>query len=147
MVLQDVSGGPLARKDQMFEYARKLNAAITSQGAKTLLYMTWSWPKPDAQPVITAAYQELAKDLNAQLVPVGIAWDATLKAHPDIGLFANDKHHPSPAGTYLAACAFYAVIYGRTPEGLPNTAKDLKDTDAGLLQKQALAAVQGSPRK
>lgn len=145
VVLQEVSNGPVTNKAGMFEYARKLNEAVTTQGAKTLLYMTWAWPKPDTQPVITLAYQELAKDLNARLVPVGIAWDATLKAHPAIGLFAKDNHHPSPAGTYLAACAFYAVIYGRSPEGLPATVKDLKDTDTGALQKQANAAAQGNP--
>lgn len=66
-----------------------------------------------------------------------------LKQHPEIGLFANDHHHPSPAGTYLAACAFYTVTYGRSPEGLPSTVKDLKAADTGVLQKQAFVAVEG----
>jgi len=65
-----------------------------------------------------------------------------LKQRPQIGLFADDPHHPSPAGTYLAACAFYTVIYGR-PEGLPPTVKELKAADTSVLQKQAFAAVQG----
>ncbi len=142
VVLQEVSQGPVRNKAAMFEYARKLNEAITTQGAKTLLYLTWSWPKPDDQPAITSAYQELAQELKAQVVPVGVAWDATLQAHPKIGLFGKDHHHPSPAGTYLAACAFYATIYGRTPEKLPSTVKDLQDADAPLLQKQAFTAVQ-----
>jgi len=147
VVLQEVSQGPVQNKATMFEYARKLNEPIIAQGAKTVLYMTWSWPKPDNQPVITAAYQELAKELKAQLVPAGIAWDMTLKEHPEIGLFANDKHHPSPAGTYLVACTFYASLYGRSPEGLPCAVKDLKDAAAGMLQKEAFAAVQGGPGK
>lgn len=147
VVLQEVSGGPVAARDQMFEYARKFDAAIRNQGAKTLLYMTWAWPKPDNQPAITSAYQKLGKELKAQVVPVGVAWDATLKKHPEIGLFAKDNHHPSPAGSYLAACAFYAVMYGRSPGGLPSIVKDLKDADAALLQKQAFAAVQGGKGK
>jgi len=146
VVLQEVSKGPVTNKAGMFEYARKLNEAISTQGAKTLLYMTWAWPKPDSQPVITSAYQELGRELRAQVVPVGIAWDATLQAHPQIGLFGKDHHHPSPAGTYLAACAFYAVIYGCSPEGLPTTTlQDLKEADARVLQKQANAAAQGNP--
>ena len=138
---------PVKNKALMFEYARKLNEAIVAQGSKTLLYMTWSWPKPDNQPVVTAAYQELAKELKAQLVPVGIAWSTMLKEHPEIGLFGNDNHHPSPVGTYLAACVFYAALYDRSPEGLPSTGKELKDSEAGVLQKLAFSAVRGASGK
>lgn len=140
VVLQEVSMGPVGAKDQMFEYAGKLNEAITQQGAKTLLYMTWSWPKPDHQPAITAAYQELGKKLKAQVVSVGIAWDKTLKDHPEIRLFGADKHHPSLAGTYLAACAFYSAIYEKSPEGLP-AVNGVKEEQAPLLQKQAFEAM------
>ncbi len=147
VVLQEVSQGPVAAKDKMFQYARKLNEAIAKQGAKTLLYMTWSWPKPDAQPAITAAYQELGVELKAQVVPVGIAWDMALREYPEIGLFAKDNHHPSPAGTYLAACAFYASIYGRSPEGLPSKIKGIKESDARLLQKLAFTVVKGGLAK
>jgi len=58
-------------------------------------------------------------------------------------LFAGDHHHLSPAGTYLTACAFYAVIDGSSPEGLPSTVKELKAADASVLQKAAFAAVHG----
>ena len=30
-------------------------------------------------------------------------------------LFGEDLYHPSPHGTYLAACVVYATIYGRMP--------------------------------
>ncbi|MCX6997229.1 MAG: SGNH/GDSL hydrolase family protein [Kiritimatiellaeota bacterium] len=147
VVLQEESRRPSKKKDLMFEYARKLDAAIKNQGAKTLLYMTWAWPTPDAQPAITAAYQELAKELHARLVPVGIGWSAALHDHPEIDLFAKDHHHPSPAGTYLAACAFYAAIYGRSPVGLSAKIKGVTDTEAASLQKRAWAAVQERPGK
>lgn len=140
VVLQENSGMPEKNRASMFEYGRKLNEAITNQGSKAVLYMTWSWPGPDAQPLITAAYQELAKELDARLAPVGSAWGAVLKNHPGIGLFSKDNHHPSPAGTYLAACVFYAVLYGRSPEGLPCTVKDLGEADARILQKEAFEA-------
>jgi len=140
VVLQENSNLPARNKAAMFEYARLLHAAVTNQGAQALLFMTWSWPTPKDQPAITAAYQELARELPARLAPVGAAWDATLKAHPSIRLFAKDNHHPSPAGTYLAACVFYAVIYGRSPVGLPCSVKGLKETDTRALQSQAWAA-------
>src|SRR5262249_46570037 len=50
--------------------------------------------------------------------PVGLAWQAALKARPDFALHVADKSHPNPAGSYLAACVFYATIYGQSPKGL-----------------------------
>lgn len=140
VVLQEHSRRPVTDRNLMFEYARKLDGEIKKQGAKTLLYMTWSWPGPDDQQAITSAYQQLGNELKAQVVPVGIAWAAALREHPEINLFDGDHHHPSPAGSYLAACTFYAVLYGRTPEGLP-AAGGIDDETARMLQKLAYAAV------
>ncbi len=36
-----------------------------------------------------------------------------------LALHQMDKAHPSPAGTYLAACVFYATLFKRDPTGLP----------------------------
>ena len=144
VVLQEHSMRPVDAKDLMFEYGQKLNTEIKDQGAETLLYLTWAWPKPDKQPVITAAYQELAKKLNATVVPVGIVWSTVLHEHPEIGLFAEDNHHPSPTGTYLAACAFYASIYGSSPEGLTANVKGVKEAEAVLIQKMTASVIQNS---
>ena len=135
---------PVHEKDLMFEYGQKLNAEIMNQGGETLLYLTWAWPKPDKQPVITSAYQELAKELNATVVPVGIVWSTAVHEHPEIGLFAEDNHHPSQAGTYLAACVFYASIYGSSPEGLTINVIGVKEAEAVLIQKMAAAVIQNS---
>lgn len=143
VVLQEVSRGSVTARDSMFEYGAKLNAAITNQGAKTLLFMTWAWPTPDEQPAITKAYRELGEQLKAQVAPVGIAWDRALRDYPAIQLFAKDRHHASPAGTYLAACVFYATLYGRSPEGLPSKVKDLEEADAASLQKLAAIVAGG----
>jgi len=32
-------------------------------------------------------------------------------------------HFPPKAGTYLAACVFYAVLSGRSPDGFPSGRK------------------------
>ena len=41
-------------------------------------------------------------------------------------LHLEDGSHPTPLGSYLAACVFYAVLYGRDPTGL-----EMLDVDAG----------------
>ena len=147
VVLQENSKRPFDAKDLMFEYGQKLNAEIIKQGGETLLYMTWAPPDSDKQPVITSAYQELAKELNAMVVPVGIVWNTAVHEHPEIGLFAEDNHHPSPAGTYLAACVFYASIYGSSPEGLSVNVTGVKEAEALLIKKMAATVIQNYPNE
>ena len=135
VVLQESSAGPLLNRDSMFEYAKKFNAQIKKQGAKTLLYMTWAeQDKPGDQAAISNAYLDLAKDLRAEIAPVGMAWEKALKADKKLALHRADKKHPTPAGTYLAACVFYATIYGKNPAGLPGKPGKLTDEEARPLQ-------------
>lgn len=102
------------------EYARLFDAEIKKAGAKTVFYLTWARQNaPQTQAALTDAYLSIAKELNAIAAPAGIAWQTALKARPDFALHIEDKSHPNPAGSYLAACVFYATIYGQSPEGLP----------------------------
>ncbi len=143
IVLQDQSQAPLLKQDSMFEYGRKFDAAAKKQNARTLLYLTWAMQnKPDDQPTISRAYLNLAKELKSEVAPVGIAWDAALKADRNLSLHEKDKKHPNPKGTYLAACVFYAAIYGKSPEGLPGTFAKLSADETRSLQVAAWKATQ-----
>ena len=83
------------------------------------------------------------------MVPVGVAFASAETEFSNIELFVpdvlgvnsenqltyrKDWKHPSEAGTYLAACVFYATLYQRSPEGIIFTGKLHKDT-ALALQK------------
>jgi len=103
-----------------FEYARRFDAEIRKAGAKTAFYMTWARrDSPQNQARLTAAYTSIAKELGAVLVPAGSAWEISLHERPSLALHQADNSHPTPAGTYLAACVFYAVLLQRNPAGLP----------------------------
>src|SRR4249920_516704 len=103
----------------MFDHAKKFDAEIKKQGAKTILYMTWALQnKPEDQTAISKAYEALSKERKAQLAPVGDAWQTALRTNKKLTLHEKDKKHPNATGTYLAACVFYATIYGESPEGL-----------------------------
>jgi hypothetical protein len=142
VVLQEQSQAPLQKPDSMFEYAKKLDAEIKKQGAKTLLYMTWAVQnKPDDQGAISKAYVDLSKELKAEVVPVGDAWQAAIKADGKLALHDNDKKHPNATGTYLAACVFYANLYGKSPEGLAGNIGKLTDDEARPLQAIAWKTV------
>jgi len=73
----------------------------------------------------------LAGRLGARVAPVGRAWRRALAAQPPFVLHRPDKSHPSPAGTYLAACVFYASLLGESPVGLPG---EIKKSDKLLVR-------------
>jgi hypothetical protein len=148
VVLQDNSQSPLQRRDAMFEYGNKFDAEIKKNGARPVLYMTWALrDKPCDQAAISKAYTELAGELKGALAPVGNAWAAALKADPKLVLHKPDKKHPEAAGTYLAACVFYATLYGKSPEGLPGGIARLTDDEARSLQSTAWKVVKAAEKR
>ena len=97
---------------------------------------------------LNGAYFDIAKELGARVAPVGIAWKMALAADPAFVLHSPDKSHPSPTGTYLAACVFYATLLNANPVGLPgkvthgeNVLANIPDDQAKRLQDIAWAAV------
>jgi hypothetical protein len=54
---------------------------------------------------------------------------------------SRDKRHPSPAGTYLAACTTFAALTGRSPVGNAYHA-GLDEPTAKFLQEVAWETVQ-----
>jgi len=52
---------------------------------------------------------------NSYVVPVGIVWKKIRDFHPEIELYDSDESHPSLAGSYVAACTFYASLFHKSP--------------------------------
>ena len=116
-----VGGQPRVGGDEVFAPAAERWAAeIKRAGARPVFFLTWARrATPQDQALLTEAYQRAARRAGAQVAPVGIAWEQVCTRAPQIELFVEDGSHPSPAGTYLAACTMVATIFGRNPEGLP----------------------------
>lgn len=113
VVLQEQSTLPLKSPQRFHENVRLFAPAIAEQRAKTLLYLTWSRAHaPDAQRELTAAVETIAREIGAGVVPVGIAWHALRTRHSQIPLYDVDGSHPTPTGSYLAACVFAARLFG-----------------------------------
>ena len=73
---------------------------------------------------------------GVKLVPSGYAFENLIAANTGINLYHSDERHPSPEGSYLAACTFYAYLFGEKTEGLSHTA-NLSATKVAALQKAA----------
>ena len=127
VVLQGHSRGPIEEVTAAAfrDAARHYAGAIREHGAEPVFFMTWAYADaPGMTEKLESAYGAIAGELDARVVPVGLAFAQATRERPDINLFADDKQHPSLAGSYLAACMFYAALRGASPEGI--------DYDAGL---------------
>jgi hypothetical protein len=110
----------LGNPDGFQSAVRELEAVARELGATPTLYMTWAKKKwPDQAAVISAAYREVGDELTSPVAAVGDAWVVARKQRPDLDLYVSDGSHPSPAGSYLAACVIYATLTGRSPVGAP----------------------------
>ena len=101
-------------------FARNWAELVQDVRAVPVFFLNWpSREAPGAQPRLNAAYFGIAKEAEARVAGIGLAWDRVPEELPGLDLYAADGVNPSPAGTYLAACTLYAAIFGKSPEGAP----------------------------
>ena len=134
----------------MYPAVRTLHDQIAETGAETILFMTWGrrdglpaagYPDYETmQAQVQDTYQEIARELDLTIAPVGVAWQNVHAQDPGFDLWHPDGSHPSLHGTYLAASVFYAVLTGKSPEGLEYTA-GLAPDEARSLQRAAAETV------
>ena len=118
-----VEGKSRVSSDEVFRpSADRWAAEIKKAGARPAFYLTWARKaSPEDQDTLAHAYMSAARASGALVAPVGLAWRRVRHERPAIDLFAPDGSHPSPSGTYLAACTFIAALLHRDPTGLPAT--------------------------
>jgi hypothetical protein len=138
VVLQEQSTLPVKNATRMHENIRLFDDAIRTAGSRTMLYMTWSRQhEPQNQQLIIDAYTEIGAELDVVVVPVGVAWKRFLDTHSSPNLYDKDGSHPSLAGSYLAACVFFSVLYNESPVGIDSDLKGLNERDVALVQGKA----------
>lgn len=143
VVLQGHSRGPISEETAgpFREAARRFAGEIRDRGAEPVFFMTWAYDgKPEMTAELDKAYSSIGQELNAEVVPVGLAFATVTDEKPDIALRIADARHPSVAGTYLAACTFFALLQNKSPQGLAYDA-DLGAETATYLQRVAWETV------
>jgi uncharacterized protein DUF4886 len=159
VVLQEQSQIPSVdalRQNQMYPAARALVRMVRAAGAAPIFFLTWAhrdgWPENglanygSMQSAIDDGYLAIAGEQSTTVAPVGYAWWTLLTEEPTAGLWLDDGSHPTPEGTYLAACVFYATIFRQSPLGLDYHA-DLPGDKAATLQAIAAKVVLGDPAR
>ena len=103
---------------------------------------------------LNGAYFDIAKELHAEVAPVGMAWKTALARNPKLVLHQGDKSHPAFKGSYLAACVFYATLFDKSPVGLPGELTKggkvlgrVEPGEAKMLQEIAWETVQEAKQR
>ena len=139
VVLQEQSTLPLKNPIRYHENVRLFAAEIARRSARTVLYLTWSRRQaPQTQDEITRAVENVAAEVGARVVPVGPVWHAAMRQEQDLVLYADDGSHPTPAGSYLAACVFLVSLFDQRPLGW-SVSDGLKIDRAVAAKLQAFA--------
>lgn len=166
VVLQEHSQFPVIpyyRDNYTFPSAEALDSIIQEENtcAQTVFFMTWgrknggeqcinSYCSPvfvdffHMQDSLETAYMYMSLSNGAMCSPVGMCFAESIANGDPIELFDTDESHPSLAGSYLAACSFYAAIFLKSPVGIEYTA-GLSGADAAYLQQIAEDVVLNDP--
>jgi hypothetical protein len=143
-------------KEQVFlEYAAKFDDEIRKAGSKTVLFATASVTEryrpsfhyPTSFQTLNDMQISFGKKRGILVAAAGYTWMRYLGPHPSeeqtLDLYHKDKGHPGAKGTYLYACLLYAVLTGKSPEGLTSEFKTICDgiaipkDEAARMQKAA----------
>lgn len=138
---------PSVAEEKMYPYARILDEKVKSIGGQTAFLMTWAprdgiqsglkkYGREDVQSQLADSYMAITDELDSLLIPVGIGFMRCAAEYPEIELWDTDGVHPSTAGTYLAACTTYALLYQESPENCTYLGS-LDQEIASKLQKVA----------
>jgi hypothetical protein len=128
---------------------------IDRTGARTVLYATWPrHPQAsfyrtqlevrsfaDMASKVDGAYARLAGRFNASVAPVGRAFERALNEAPSMGLYRADGSHPTPAGSFLAACVLYGTLTGQDPRTTTYRPFNVTEHEAELAKQIAAEAL------
>jgi hypothetical protein len=119
-IMMDCSQCPIhpKLKTVFTEFAKKGSDAVRAHGTKPIFFMSWAYAdKPEMTAQLAEAYTVAGNANDALVIPAGLAFARAIAKQPELNLYAADKRHPSPAGTYVAACVVFSALTGRSPVG------------------------------
>ena len=152
VILQDQSFNPARDRDDCVNQTKVLAALFPE--TTVFMYQTWAYRDgsdklknteltyDEMKEKLYEAYNAAAEAVNGRRVPVGYGFAEVKKTAPDVDLYTEDDYHPSPAGTYLAACLFYMALTGKDCGELPGI--DALDDGTVKILKTAAKAVAGT---
>lgn len=155
VVLQEQSQLPSFPENQVTQeclpFAARLVDSVYaySPDGEAMFYMTWGRENGDARnavyfPVLGTyegmdsmlyeRYMRMGRDNDASVCPVGRVWRYLRANNPDIHLYGGDESHPSMAGSYAGACAFYTMIFHESPSRITYVPDGMDERQAQTIR-------------
>ena len=118
VVLQEQSIKPYKDKKEFISSVKSLSKLIKENGAKVILYSTWSYRDgsdkllstkltyKDMYNILTNTYNEAAKSVDSLIAPVGTAFYRLTMEHPEISILTDDDYHPNKKGKLYCCMCF-----------------------------------------
>lgn len=158
IVMQEQSTCSINDPGKFYDGARAINDLAIAEGAKPLLYCTWGRKQGHSYLTsknlttetmmwkVAAAYAAIGKELGVDVSNVGMAFYDVFANNPSIELYDTDKHHPSYAGSFLAALTLFARMTGVDPTTIAyNGDGTITAEVAAILKEAARKAVFETP--
>ena len=154
---------PNAFEPSNLQSVMDLKLLIDAEGATPMLYMTWGRKNGEAslcaqfpQAGYYCTYQGMDSLLQRNymqmagpnmwyqerlpVAAVAAVWRFVRTNHPEIELYSSDGSHPSMAGSYLAACTFYNMLFRKSALGISYN-PGLPNTDAAKIRLAVNAVI------
>lgn len=134
------------RRTAFREAVLTANEVISEHGAKTVLYMTHAYGEghedydPEMMHNLASLYTEVGAEIDATVIPVGLAFAKAYEQRPDLKLHVEFDHsHPNLAGSYLAAATALTSLYDISPVGLTYDYYGRLDTETTTFLQEIAA--------
>jgi hypothetical protein len=125
-ILQGEDREPVDHKEDFQQAVRDYYQAITAKGGKVMLFMTWDWassggPDSDFFEQLSASYDEIGKELNVPVIPVGIIYnDANKDPFPGEQPYftTGGDLHQTASGSAINTYATFSMLTGIDAMGI-----------------------------
>lgn len=119
--------------------------AAKAKGARVLLYVEWPRRGVKETEYTLNVYRGIAKETNAEIIPVCYAWNSVVAKNPQAPMWTEDGNHAQMPGSFLAACCVYFHLAGTEklptwrPAKVDKSLADMCVNEARMLEKRVLA--------
>ncbi|MBN09678.1 MAG: hypothetical protein CMC79_04835 [Flavobacteriaceae bacterium] len=124
IIFQDHSTYPIIAIDTTKKYYTQFKNLLPLN-TKTYFYSTWMYPKMDDSNRNLDTQNPIEKNIvkaninkSSKLLMIGRAFDTFKSKYPEYKLLTDDMKHPSPNGSYLAACVVFSTLSNQSSKGL-----------------------------
>lgn len=120
VVIQEQTGRALDESEAVAYWLKAMSDIAKRNGAKVIVFEPWVDRRySDEQSRIHQNFAVANKDLKLQIAPVGDAFFDPATNQTNLKVYAEDEHHASNFGSYLATCILYETIFNSSCVGAP----------------------------